>query len=506
MKKRTRILPIILATVAAVAIAATGVPTVKTASANSAVRVYEGTTPSGVVVKDDKCPVEVKSEELLFSLPTVEPDDILAWRRADGAEYNNFVRATYTLFNPADYDVKVNLAFPFGNVPYYYDAEKFDDFTGYDITVNSETIKKQLRHTFIENGYYNYEYSPERDLARLRDDYVTDEFFNADTVVYKHECHVHLDVLGTERALMTLADLTFTADCMALAYETDGTWQTGLSVADGQEIDIYTFGENTADISPAVEFYEADGDSNDLADRKHTSGKLTVNSTEKLTADDLIYKDFKTDGAVSRMDWYNAVQDRIDCRWGTDTPRGYISYYMFELSESELMRWYEYDLNIAAGATAINSVTAPIYPDINEEYTPAKLSYTYLLSPALGWADFSDLEIKIVTPHYLLSSSFDRYDYSTDTFEYADGAYTAKFDKLPNGELYFTTCAEEEPSYNGSGAGAGIILAILLLFGYTLLSNVGTKLLVIILAFAGISVIGTIITAIVLIAKYTSKK
>lgn len=482
MKVRSRKVFIIAALAAIICLAAL-VPSTTKASANSAIRLYSGTTPSGIVVKDGDCPVVVEREDLHFELPTVDPDDILSWRKDtdEKREYNNYVRATYTLRNPSNNDAHLTLAFPFGSVPDYFDADAFFDAANYDITLDGVPVEKRLRHTFIENLYYDYEFSAERDLPRLRDDYVRDEFFNADTVVRKYSCYIDLDVLGSDRYLMTLDDLTYTADCRLTLYKKNDEVRTGLYVADAETLDIYTFGDEKADLTELVRFYEDTDNVVELDRHKKIDGAIYIKSVETMTADDLIFANYDDDGDISRVDYYNIIQDRIDGYLG-NYPHGCLNYYAFDNSDAQIMRWFEYEISIAAGATVENSVTAPIYPDINEEYEPAEFTYKYLLSPAKGWAGFSNLNITIATPHYILFSS-------VGELESVDGVYTAKFDRLPEGELLFETCASQNPERHVNVAWSVIVILI-----------IG------VLVWFAVSVVATIITAIVLGVKAATRK
>ena len=482
MKARSHKIFIIAALAAIICLAAL-VPSTTKASANSAIRIYAGTTPSGVVIKDEACPVVVEREDLHFELPTVDTDDIFSWRKEtdEKREYTNYVRATYTLRNPSNNDAHLTLAFPFGSVPDYIEADTFDDTACYDITLDGAPVEKRLRHTFIENGYYDFEFSAKRDLPRLRDDYVRDKFFNADAVVHKYSCYVDLDVLGSDRYLMTLEGPTYTTDCRLTLYKKDGDVRTGLYVADGEALDIYTFGNETADLTELVRFYEDTDNPIELDRHKKIDGAIYVKSVETMTADDLIFANYDENGEISRVDYYNIMQDRIDSYIG-DNPRGYLNYYAFNYSDWQVMRWYEYEISIAAGATIENSVTAPIYPDINEEYEPAKFTYKYLLSPATGWAGFSNLNITIATPHYILYSS-------VGELENVDGEYTAKFDRLPEGELSFETCASQNPEHHVDVAWTVIVILI-----------IGA------LVWFALSVVATIITAIVLGVKAATRK
>lgn len=102
------------------------------------------------------------------------------------------------------------------------------------------------------------------------------------------------------------------------------------------------------------------------------------------------------------------------------------------------MRWYEYEISIGPGECIVNTVTAPIYPSINSDYEPPIYEYTYLLSPAQTWAEFGTLDIVVNTPYYMTVSGL-------EGFKWNNPGYELHLDGLPEGELTFTLCAEQEP-------------------------------------------------------------
>ena len=106
-----------------------------------------------------------------------------------------------------------------------------------------------------------------------------------------------------------------------------------------------------------------------------------------------------------------------------------------------LILWYQYDVNIQAGSSAVNRVTAPIYPTINFAYEPNKFEYTYLWSPAKKWAGFENLDVEInaSVDCYLLDGN--------SSFEQTENGYKAHFDSLPSGELHFVLCPSDNPEY-----------------------------------------------------------
>ena len=103
------------------------------------------------------------------------------------------------------------------------------------------------------------------------------------------------------------------------------------------------------------------------------------------------------------------------------------------------MRWYQYEITIEPKSSITNTVTAPIYPEINGSYEPAIYTYTYLLSPASTWASFGELEIIINTPFYITENSL-------EGFTKTETGYTLKRNGLPGGELEFTLSTSENPT------------------------------------------------------------
>jgi len=95
-------------------------------------------------------------------------------------------------------------------------------------------------------------------------------------------------------------------------------------------------------------------------------------------------------------------------------------------------------ITVPAGARVVNTVCAPIFPSINENYTPPIYEYSYLLSPAESWKEFGELEIVINTPHYLVLKS-------SVAFSKTDGGYTAKLSGLPDKELTFILSSSPDP-------------------------------------------------------------
>ena len=118
------------------------------------------------------------------------------------------------------------------------------------------------------------------------------------------------------------------------------------------------------------------------------------------------------------------------------------------------MRWYEYEITLNPGEKISNTIEAPMYPTIDEEYDPGVYRYNYLLSPASTWAKFGNLNVDINTPFYLI-------DNSQDGFTKTKTGYNFKSSGLPEGELRFSLSAVEKPERK-SNIGTFYILGMLM--------------------------------------------
>ncbi len=438
-----KILPAVLA------LALAAVLLVLPASANSAQRYWRGTTATGAVITDGQCPVVVEHETLTFDIPAFPVTSY-----SDGnADYSASVSAAYTFRNPSDMTVTAHLLFPFGTRPdYAYDVASEEKYT---VTVDGTPIGCTVRHTLTG---YGSQFELERDLGRLTDTPREDALLFPDQTVI---CRTY-SVSGVDRSVRAVNiafDLAkdsgvcvFWPERSGMHTQKDGDRRLSAWASDLKTFTIYFIG---GDVEPEWKCYKDGG----VEDSEVVPGTATLVSTETISLRTLALSARPADSDVSENDWYNAVIDRMlsgGVRGGVigDTSR------LLDVSDS-LMRWYEYDITLEPDQRIVNTVTAPMYPTIDDGYTPAVYSYTYLLSPAATWRSFGSLEININTPYYLLGaadtadgkSGKGKDDKSTlaSRFEKAETGYTLSLDGLPEGELEFslsTSATPEAPHFS----------------------------------------------------------
>lgn len=388
----------------------------KSVSANSAQhfwRVVNGT--GGPTITDGESPIVVQKENLSFYL-----DDENAITSEQANNYNSYVNAEYTFYNPSNDNIRANLVFPMGNFPSYLNDN--DNFSNYHIYANGEEVDYKLRCTYksLYSGFVL-----EDDIKLLREQKVEDEYYNDKLPVYKYTYkfsrnfnnpdYCYVIHVNHDREKMNIISELYPY------YQKNDYKEFHLFE---NEISIYVIGEDY-DVKNNAHIYEVDNDK-----RIETHFDYEVTRTE-CTFDDLIYTYY--DEKYDRIDYYNAVQDYLDT-----IGEGYRLDALYELDlKYELLRWYGYELDFAPKSQVINSVNAPMYPQVDYGYSSPVYSFKYFLTPASTWSDFKDLQINIYTKQHLLSSAF--------AFEEIEGGYSAHFDTLPNSDLAFSTCLESAP-------------------------------------------------------------
>ncbi len=437
--------------------------------ANSAQTSWSGRYASGAYVMDENCPVIVEEENLTFEVPSFPSNYYESY--GELLSDASTVTAEYHLYNPAGYDVEVNLAFPFGKLPDYYlafDASALDPATdpGYAIQVDGEEVQRTLRHTY--SSLWS-DYDNEEDKSRLRESFLSEGLFSYSSPVTLYSYTADLGG-GSNYARATAAFADFNPLTTALLCPSDGfsydTRTFTKSLSDGETFTVSAIGQ------PLKEPMEWNMDGGGCTMKVQTTilGELILSGYNK--------------GTVSKVDWFNAVCDRI-----ISSERVFEDGYLFYQSgsfdldpEEELLRWYAYTVKISAGQRLVNRVKAPVYPSIvtsgRDYYT-----YRYYLSPATDWASFSNLNIKIVTPYNFCGGTMGEWQREGE-------AYVWSSPVLPEGELQFAlsphditidfSSGDADPVNYGlymvaAALGGGILVIIAVVVIAAVIANKATK-------------------------------
>lgn len=421
------------------------------ASANSALRDFYGIGSSDAIITTENCPVEVSAERLTFninSFPQVYGSQ---------ADYNANVVAEYDFYNPEDYDANMQLVFPFGTLPEYVRDSDYNDTDKYGIFVADKEVERTVRVT-----YSSSDFNLRTDLPKISDTPVLLNGFDQNAVVYKYTVNVNYTKVDNAEFYET----EFSVGKKLLVVDSDYyVFYSAINGSNtmrirGNSFTLYSIGRQLDD-----EFFNAEysggvrgGKGQGYKDVK-TDGKVS-NTYEEISLFDLLCAHYKEESGILKTDYYNAAADCFLLKYKDGDACNYSDLDL----QYELMYWYQYNVSVPAKQTVTNKVVAPLYPDINEYYTPTMYKYYYLLSPASTFTKFSNLDITINTDSYILSS--DIYIHSTEenksvNFVKTENGYSAHFDTLPYGDLSFELCASENPEYDNGMDGLWILLIAL---------------------------------------------
>ena len=400
------------------------------ASANIALAEWYGSDRSGVGFRGEASPVEIKNEVLTVTTSVPEEE-------YDPSKWGPFVTAEYTFFNPSDEVIDAELFFPFGERPDYQQDLPED----YSVMLGGEAVPVTLRHSFFPA---DRSFDLVQDITRLREE--------------RQENPVYSPVMMVTVCTFRVSDVDFEKNDPVAAFDmaprsseyliypdvAGGYWEMDngmLRVSawiyeNGEEFSLYVFGE-----PPAVPEWTVYKDGQ-IEDGSEIRGSVELVKQRTIPYGELVESARDPESDISEIDWYNAVTDMLDWMHEKNDCVGIIGSQETSMTplESLLMRWYQYELVLQPGEEAVNTVRAPIYPTINGEHSDLIYDYTYLLSPAKSWKSFGPLDIRINTSMYMLESSLEGWTHT-------DNGYTLSLDGLPDGELEFTLCDSEDPSY-----------------------------------------------------------
>ena len=431
-----------------------------TAYANSARRIWYGVDMTGTIVKGENCPVEVENEQLSFDIS--EFPQSYYEKKGDFLKYNGKVTAKYTFYNPSDYKVTAKLVFPFGYYPEYgpdeYNEEnqmckRIDDTAKFDIKINDKEIKKELRHSLY---YSDYDFDIHKEMSFLIDGYIKDDFYSPELPVTKYVYEIsevdkklyNREVAGIEIPPFDGKRKYYLEQSYGFTTNDKGNTRIGVGAENGEEIEFSVIGEPVKDL-PKWKFYESSSN-----ESKEIKGEMQLKSTSKMTFKEFALTSYDKGGQILESDWYNIIVELYKQATVENSGAIFISVYDTGERLKSLLRWYEYEITLAPGEKITNTIEAPLYPTIDEEYDPDIYRYNYLLSPASTWAKFGNLNVDINTPLYLI-------DNSQDGFTKTKTGYNFKSSGLPEGELRFSLSTVEKPERK-SNIGTFYILGMLM--------------------------------------------
>ncbi|MBR6609890.1 MAG: hypothetical protein IKK99_06705 [Oscillospiraceae bacterium] len=405
-----------------------------TALANSGPRQWNGSSATGIVLTGDNCPLVVEKEVLDFEIADF-PKEYYSERNKDELDkYTDRFTACYTFFNPTDYDITATLAFPLGTLPDYLSAmPDFDDNNRFNVTLNGTNAKKEIRFTAVDSAN-SFDFSSE--IPKLTDGYMKDDFYHPDMTVTEYTL--------TPQIKETVANHPVE---MSFVWDSEQYPDTKIKLGSG----FSGYGSSDGGRTLAINGKKPIGESftlfaigqpvETLPEFSLVSKGVPLEGHVEITTRQTTLKDYLLE-MVQFQDIFQNMSDSDIYNILLTSGIRYASYGSlidFFWQSNEIMAWFVYDITVPAGGRVENTVTAPLWPDIIMKTTPYQYEYTYLLSPARQWVEFREIEININTPFYMLNSSLQGMEKTEKGFEYTAGG-------LPQGEMTFTLCADENPS------------------------------------------------------------
>ena len=383
-------------------------------------------------------------------------------KKGDFLKYNGKVTAKYTFYNPADYKVTAKLVFPFGYYPEYgpdeYDEKnqvykRIDDTAKFDIKINDKEIKKNLRHSLY---YSEYDFDIHKEMSFLIDGYIKDDFYSPELPVTKYVYEIsevdkklyNREVARIEIPAFDGKRRYYLEQSYGFTTNDKGNTRMDINAENGKEIELYVMGEPVKDL-PKWKFYESSSN-----ESKEIKGEMQLKSTSKMTFKEFALTSYDKGGQILESDWYNIIVELYKQATVENSGAIFISVYDTGERLKSLLRWYEYEITLAPGEKITNTIEAPMYPTIDEEYDPDIYRYNYLLSPASTWAKFGNMNVDINTPFFMTENN-------QSGFTKTQKGYNFKANGLPEGELRFSLSTVEKPERK-SNIGTFYILGMLM--------------------------------------------
>ena len=352
--------------------------------------------------------------------------------------------------------------FPFGYYPEYgpeeYDEEnqvykRIDDTAKFDIKINDKEIKKNLRHSLY---YSDFDFDIHKEMSFLIDGYIKDDFYSPELPVTKYVYEIsevdkklyNREVARIEIPAFDGKRRYYLEQSYGFTTNDKGNTRMDINAENGKEIELYVMGEPVKDL-PKWKFYESSSN-----ESKEIKGEMQLKSTSKMTFKEFALTSYDKGGQILESDWYNIIVELYKQATVENSGAIFISVYDTGERLKSLLRWYEYEITLAPGEKITNTIEAPMYPTIDEEYDPDIYRYNYLLSPASTWAKFGNLNVDINTPFFMTENN-------QSGFTKTQKGYNFKANGLPEGELRFSLSTVEKPERK-SNIGTFYILGMLM--------------------------------------------
>ena len=450
---------------------------------------WEGAEVRGTVCVDKDCPVLLERGTVTFDLPE------FPYLGTDSAEkflaYPGRVTTEYHFYNPTDEAVTVKLAFPvYGRAAYsaIEDGDPVSDLHKYSITLNGKTVTPELRHSMHESyrtwTRLDVEYSSIMDELAAYHFYYPEAPVTVSTyTVGGIDVEAYPDafaVLDIPQPAIGIGSLFIPGE---YKYMTKEECLKGLDAENGMTITVYDIGVETDEL-PEWKIYSTKFKN----EAELIAGAVTLTEKKTITFYDLAMTEWSAESGIKEVDWYNAFVREFTSLNGQMT-----------LDISDMLKpWYRYEITLAPGEHAVNTVTSPIYPIANTKYSPAIYTYEYSCDAMTTAEGFAGIEVVVNTPYCLIREDLGgMFMYETGwvqarDYESTDGGYRYLIETTRYGrQIVFTLSESDAPERNSEAGEFLVYLFLSLLVDYVVYP---------------IAIIALIIVAVIVIVKVVRKR
>lgn len=419
-------------------------PTLRSGSYASGAQIHND---SGLIIKNQTVTIDIND------FPTINDTDKMK-------EYSGSVRTDYTLFNPTESEIKVNIAFPVGAKPsYQYGIDNSSLTSKYAILVNGEAVAAELRHV-----YNNYNYEQTSDFLNIiSDEYYDSAFCSPDMTVTKYTFK-QSDI--TEANAFVGFDIkkdSLTGSCIYIGkdafcwYQDDHDGRINLAAGEnGCTYEMYVIGKDITHL-PEWKVYK----NVSVRDGDEIEGKIEYVGKECMSFLDFVSLHYDRSTGINELDFFNmTAAETASCLERNLFFTNLIG--MNTLFEEYAHRGLIYEITLSPGEELVNSFIEPIYPDVETGYEPYLYVYSYRLYHKNAEMLTNKISFNLNTPYYLL------YD---DEFEKTDTGYSLSFNakevlsestSVIRASVDFTLCEVENPEKTKTSNPAGWILLLIL--------------------------------------------
>ncbi len=422
---------------------------------------WEGDAVRGAVLVDEDCPVLLERETVTFDLAE------FPYLGRDSAEkylaYSGRVTTEYHFYNPTDEVVTVKLAFPVGGIPAYsaIEGEKIvSDLHKYSIKLNGKTVTPELRHSRHE-WYQTWTWLGVKYFS-IMDEFMADDFYYPDAPVTVSTYVVSgIDSEAYPDAFAVL-DIPQPADGIGslfipgeYKYMTKEECLKGLDAENGMTITVYDIGVESDEL-PEWKIYST----NIKNEAELIAGAVALTDKRTITFLDFATIGWSEESGIKKVDWYNAFANEFTSLNGQKT-----------LDISDMLKpWYRYEITLAPGEHAVNTVTAPIYPIANTKFSPAIYTYEYFCEGMTTAEGFEGIEIVVNTPYCLIREDLGgMFMYETGwgasrDYEATDSGYRYLIESTGYDRRIIFTLSESDAPERNSELGEFLVFLLFALF------------------------------------------